>query len=627
MSRNDDGRQLPSWKSIVLIWGAAFAVLAVAFFFINPRRGASWTEDEGLFLYAAQNAALGHGPDLGMPQAAHYLLNAGLIWLGVDNILFLRNIFIMFQFASLALFLMALCPRRAIVFAAPIAAAIAAVMNLNSIFNHYTTSITLFLLGFAIYAASEQRPRDRGPDGSAIPAALLLAAASVASLPVGLGLLVSIGAVSWWVGRGSSFRRLALFYAGFLIVLLSIYGNWVGWHAFLVPPTGHSVSIGVALGKGLSIVFVVARYIAIAGLCAFVLHRYLRVPPARALDIILLVILANAAILFVSDILGHPLYWKRYGDALLILARDQQHPTRSLGAAAMAGHVICIAAVMIRCGANVGVTPAALRSVAGFVDAAGRSIQELRRLLASDTRLRLMCAASFSLLLMEGAGSVASNTSIYVGMMWYVGPFVGLTILHRRWLSPNSGARLPFLFGLTWLGLATAHGLLYNHADNSSLFAERDVITEPRVLAGVRETPQYIATLGRLMSASDALGCRDATMVTTDYMPFVLYVLQARAPSRLEATRPAFGFPAERIQKTLAASPHWCVLHGTGLETSTLPVAGPTATARRALVDWLTANSAALVDIPSPDPDRMSALRLFASKAPSPVSTGAGAGP
>ena len=95
-----------------LSWLLSLLVLCFVVFFLAPRRGADLFEDEGWFLVNAWSAAQGGNPDLLMPQAAHYLVNALLMKLGTTGILPLKQLFLLgIYVASCGLFL-SLTPLR-----------------------------------------------------------------------------------------------------------------------------------------------------------------------------------------------------------------------------------------------------------------------------------------------------------------------------------------------------------------------------------------------------------------------------------------------------------------------------------------------------------------------------------
>jgi hypothetical protein len=598
----------PTSSAVSPYWAVAGIALLFEMFIIAPGRGAGWGEDEGLFMYSAWHAVQGLGPDTVIPQAPHYLFNALLMKLGMREVLSFRWAFHISIFVCASVFFLSLDARRLASHAVPLGVATTLLINLNTIFNHYTLSIAALMLGLGLYFFSTARADNTGQRLLMFLSAVVLAIASVANLVIGIGVCASVVMIFVFDRHQRSIAWLAV-YALATAALVICYVTWLGSEGLVTTPVAHDKSMARVVGRSVQIALVYVQAAVLLAVVAWASRKYLGKDILFACKLLVVVFVVQFFFyhaLYMSQ--TPPLPLLKHGNFILLSAA-LQHPTRTIGLSALCSlmTVLMVQAVLTRPAAGPK-RDAALRPLSAVATQVWQHISQL------DAGTRNLALAGLSILLIELLGSAASNTHIFVGMNWVAGPAIGLVLLSidrfNRSMRPMLNAQG---LGTAWVIGAALLAATHNHAENRPVFSTSVTeIRHPRLI-GIYESADYHAALSELQQAYNAARCSKGVLLATEYMPMVFYILEHPAPKRMEAIRPAFFFPNARMIDGLSRAPRWCVLHGMSLETSIYTDdKGGGIDPRAGFIAWVKEHKTSATEIASPSKGSFPSLVLYA---------------
>lgn len=587
MSTPPEGRAVltPHGPSVAVhpLWLFPLATLLLMCWFVAPRRGAEWNEDDGYFLMRSWMAAHGFGLDRLAPHDPCYLVNALLMEAGVSAVLRFRQIGHLLTFASASVFFVSLDGRGLGSGLVPLAVGASLLVSLTSVSTPASLSLAFFMVGAGgIFRAMEATGRAQAALASL--AGLSLALAGFMHAAVGIG-MVCVVALALWLDPRLRHGSLGPTFGLAIAVLWGTYALAVGPDALASAPPGHDGSPRHLISRLVLLARHLGEPVVAFAAVSIVLRAFGNRAFTMAQVLLGLVVTAFYGLTLIRYLqaLPPPPPWLPFGRIVYFLTGVGQYVERIPGAAA---YLFVFAA--LRSFADIWCR-AESRGLGSRVEALLRGAPGRRKL--------TLAVAGFSLI--GWALAVGSLSDVFQNFAFLGGCLIGFAIVAD---GPGLAAvpipRAARIVPILWLGLLLGFTLGYNHSTNGSLFAADRVEIEGGVLRGIHASRRYVDATTRLVEAHRARGGAGLPLVVLDYLPTVHLLLERPLPA-FGLVRPAYYFPETRIRGELDPDRGWFVVDATGPETQDW-VADRGADIRAPLRAWIAANSDPPVELTGP---------------------------
>lgn len=528
----------------ILGWLVLLAVTIFVFSYMLPRKGVGFA-DEGWFLSAALFAAEGLELDTLIPPAPHYLVNATLMSIGIQNYLHLRYAYYLFIALSMYLFLTGLRRGQNGCYVVPVGIAFGLLTSFQSLIS-YKTAPVLFLLmalGLIFRCLDTQHSRWISVLLSCL-AGFFLGLSSFVNFTIFPAAVLCCTVI--WLSHRSN--KIVLIMVSVFLTTFALFAGWylskIGLTEFLRPLGGH-----VIVWRRIFSILEYAAVWPVFCVCLFgtiLIGKYFF--PRHwhwfktISDILRILLPPLVSLLFLMLIIGRLFDYNIYffDNPMFKYIGDKLTEAD--------GRLVRLARLI----AFFGWAMLSLVLVAGV------------RKTTTFNRVAL-CAFIISTYWINQA--FFSGHSYFESSIVYAGPMLALVIYFVHHTFSVKDTRWPMTFAISIIltvcfGISSCalYSIYYNHSNYIPIYVEKRELFIPR-LEGIMETPERAHTLEQLTKVYERFDCHNKIFITAQNTPLLHYIFDKKAPRGIGYIRPITIYPEKRIFEELNSKGDWCVFY------------------------------------------------------------------